>query len=39
VQHAAIRSGAGRVSRLPGDAVFTQAATQQKLKPNWNMRD
>ncbi len=39
VQQAALRSGAGRVSRLPGDAVFTQAASAQTLKPSWNMRD
>ena len=39
VQQAAIRSGAGRVSRLPGDQVFTQAAMAQTLKPNWGMRD
>ncbi|KAI1418227.1 hypothetical protein F5Y13DRAFT_37566 [Hypoxylon sp. FL1857] len=35
----AIRAGAGRVSRLPGDTVFTQAATNNTLKPSWNMRD
>ncbi|KAI1403741.1 hypothetical protein F4819DRAFT_201026 [Hypoxylon fuscum] len=35
----AIRAGAGRVSRLPDDQVFTQAAMGQTLKPNWNMRD
>ncbi len=38
VQQAAIRSGAGRVSRLPGDTVFTQAALAQNLKPQWGMR-
>ncbi|KAK3943499.1 hypothetical protein QBC46DRAFT_34196 [Diplogelasinospora grovesii] len=36
---AAVRNGAGRVSRLPGDTVFTQSAMQQTLKPSWNMRD
>ncbi|KAK4122651.1 hypothetical protein N657DRAFT_574987 [Parathielavia appendiculata] len=35
----AIRSGAGRVSRLPGDQVFTQAAMSKTLKPQWGMRD
>ncbi|KAK4101464.1 hypothetical protein N658DRAFT_425801 [Parathielavia hyrcaniae] len=35
----AIRSGAGRVSRLPGDQVFTQAAMNKTLKPQWSMRD
>lgn len=39
VQASAIRSGAGRVSRLPGDQVFTQAAMNQTLKPQWGMRD
>jgi hypothetical protein len=39
VQLGAIRSGAGRVSRLPGDTVFTQAAMAKELKPNWGMRD
>ena len=34
----AIRSGAGRVSRLPGDMVFTAAAQLDTLKPQWNMR-
>lgn len=38
VQLTAIRSGAGRVSRLPGDTVFTQAALQDELKPKWGMR-
>ncbi|KAK0705243.1 hypothetical protein B0H67DRAFT_497806 [Lasiosphaeris hirsuta] len=38
-QLGAIRNGAGRVSRLPEDAVFTQAAMQDKLKPSWAMRD
>ncbi|AEO61624.1 hypothetical protein MYCTH_2311961 [Thermothelomyces thermophilus ATCC 42464] len=35
----AIRNGAGRVSRLPGDQVFTQAALSKTLKPQWGMRD
>ncbi|KAI1328621.1 hypothetical protein F5Y16DRAFT_152694 [Xylariaceae sp. FL0255] len=34
----AIRAGAGRVSRLPGDMVFTQAAMGDTLKPQWGMR-
>ena len=33
----AIRGGAGRVSRLPGDTVFTQAALGNQLKPQWDM--
>lgn len=35
----AIRGGAGRVSRLPGDQVFTAAAQEATLKPKWGMRD
>ncbi|KAI0013295.1 hypothetical protein F4779DRAFT_564904 [Xylariaceae sp. FL0662B] len=35
----ALRAGAGRVSRLPGDTVFTQASSNHTLKPTWNMRD
>lgn len=35
----ALRNGAGRVSRLPGDQVFTQAAMGDELKPKWGMRD
>lgn len=38
VQQQAIRAGAGRVSRLPGDQVFTAAALQDTLKPQWGMR-
>lgn len=38
VQQAAIRGGAGRVSRLPGDAVFTQADMANQLKPSWTQR-
>ncbi|KAK8920032.1 hypothetical protein H634G_02753 [Metarhizium anisopliae BRIP 53293] len=34
----AIRGGAGRVSRLPGDTVFTSAALEDTLKPQWGMR-
>ncbi|KAK2066345.1 hypothetical protein P8C59_000174 [Phyllachora maydis] len=34
----AIRSGAGRVSRLPGDSVFTQASLAAQLKPQWGIR-
>ncbi|KAG5984409.1 hypothetical protein E4U55_004871 [Claviceps digitariae] len=34
----AIRRGAGRVSRLPGDTVFTPAAMGDTLKPSWDMR-
>ncbi|KAF4450730.1 hypothetical protein F53441_6173 [Fusarium austroafricanum] len=37
-QLGAIRSGAGRVSRLPGDQVFTQQALQDTLKPSWGIR-
>lgn len=37
-QLSAIRGGAGRVSRLPGDTVFTQASLQDQLKPQWGMR-
>ncbi|KAL8308599.1 hypothetical protein RB597_000262 [Gaeumannomyces tritici] len=38
VQRDAIRNGAGRVSRLPGDTVFTTAQTVDTLKPQWGMR-
>ncbi|KAF6821251.1 hypothetical protein CSOJ01_00257 [Colletotrichum sojae] len=38
VNQAAIRSGAGRVSRLPGDTVFTTNALSDQLKPQWGMR-
>ncbi len=34
----ALRNGAGRVSRLPGDTVFTQADSLDTLKPQWGMR-
>jgi hypothetical protein len=37
-QLTAIRGGAGRVSRLPGDTVFTQAALADELKPKWGLR-
>lgn len=33
----AMRSGAGRVSRLPGDAVFTADAAVESLKPTWTI--
>ncbi|KKA29091.1 hypothetical protein TD95_002782 [Thielaviopsis punctulata] len=33
----ALRSGAGRVSRLPGDTVFA-AADASALKPSWDLR-
>ncbi|KAK7920377.1 hypothetical protein PG985_008399 [Apiospora marii] len=35
----AVRGGAGRVSRLPGDEVFTDAAAANQLKPQWGMRN
>ena len=38
VKEAALRQGAGRVSRLPGDTVFTQAELGQQLRPQWDMR-
>lgn len=34
----AIRAGAGRVSRLPGDTVFTAVSMGDQLKPQWGMR-
>ncbi|KAF4977712.1 hypothetical protein FZEAL_5806 [Fusarium zealandicum] len=37
-QLGALRGGAGRVSRLPGDTVFTQASLGNSLKPQWGMR-
>ncbi|CEJ81650.1 hypothetical protein VHEMI01769 [[Torrubiella] hemipterigena] len=37
-QLGAIRAGAGRVSRLPGDTVFTTASMGNQLKPQWGMR-
>ncbi|KAL4727310.1 hypothetical protein ACLX1H_006217 [Fusarium chlamydosporum] len=37
-QLGAIRNGAGRVSRLPGDQVFTAQALQDTLKPSWGIR-
>lgn len=39
MQTAALRSGAGRVSRLPGDTVFTTSALDSQLKPQWGMRN
>lgn len=38
MNQAALRNGAGRVSRLPGDTVFTQAELTDQLKPSWNLR-
>ena len=38
MNQAALRNGAGRVSRLPGDTVFTQAELTEQLKPSWNLR-
>lgn len=38
VQLGAIRSGAGRVSRLPGDTIFAKAKLGDQLKPQWGMR-
>lgn len=35
----AIRSGAGRVSRLPGDIIFSQAQMSDSLKPTMNMHN
>ncbi|KAF5003463.1 hypothetical protein FDECE_9977, partial [Fusarium decemcellulare] len=37
-QLGAIRGGAGRVSRLPGDTVFSQASMGDTLKPSWGIR-
>ena len=34
---AALRGGAGRVSRLPADAVFSPADMGNQLKPSWDM--
>ncbi|KAK3314971.1 hypothetical protein B0H66DRAFT_328804 [Apodospora peruviana] len=39
VQVNAIRNGAGRVSRLPGDTVFSMNVMQDQLKPRWQQRD
>ncbi|OAQ98700.1 hypothetical protein LLEC1_03835 [Akanthomyces lecanii] len=38
VQLGAIRSGAGRISRLPGDTVFAAGNFGDQLKPQWGMR-
>ena len=38
MNQAALRGGAGRISRLPGDTVFTQAELGEQLRPQWNMR-
>lgn len=37
-QLGAIRAGAGRVSRLPGDTVFTAASSKDQLRPQWGLR-
>ncbi|CAN8103551.1 unnamed protein product [Discula destructiva] len=37
VNESAIRNGAGRVSRLPGDIIFSQAQMASALKPSFNM--
>ncbi|KAL5615102.1 hypothetical protein BROUX41_005162 [Berkeleyomyces rouxiae] len=38
IQTQAIRSGAGRVSKLPEDMVFTPTDMTSALKPSWGMR-
>lgn len=38
MNQAALRGGAGRVSRLPGDTVFTAADMGEQLRPSWDMR-
>ncbi|KKF93776.1 hypothetical protein CFO_g3875 [Ceratocystis platani] len=38
IQTQAIRSGAGRVSKLPEDMVFTPTDMSSALKPSWGMR-
>ncbi|SPO03925.1 uncharacterized protein DNG_06608 [Cephalotrichum gorgonifer] len=38
LNQAAIRAGAGRVSRLPTDNVFVQSALAEQLRPEWGMR-
>lgn len=35
----AIKNGAGRISKLPGDQIFTPDALAQTLKPSWGLRD
>lgn len=37
VNESAIRNGAGRVSRLPGDIIFSQAQMETQLKPKFDM--
>lgn len=39
VNEMAIRNGAGRVSRLPGDIIFSQAMMNESLKPTMNMHN
>jgi len=38
MQHAAIRSGAYRVSRIPQDVVFKKDDLSTTLKPQWGLR-
>ncbi|KAG9243962.1 hypothetical protein BJ878DRAFT_95905 [Calycina marina] len=38
IQLGALRNGAGRVSRLPEDMVFTKDDLSTSLKPQWGMR-
>lgn len=39
MQLQAIRSGAHRVSRLPGDSVSTKDDMMAALKPTWGLRN
>lgn len=39
VTESAIRNGAGRLSRLPGDIIFSQAQMESTLKPTFNMHN
>lgn len=39
MQLQAIRSGAHRVSRLPGDSVSTKDDMMAALKPTWGVRN
>jgi hypothetical protein len=38
IQATAIRNGTYRVSRLPGDTVFSKDDMGNILRPTWNMR-
>lgn len=38
VQANAIRNGAYRISKIPGDIVFTKDDMSAQLKPEWGMR-